>query len=180
MIDINSFANFFLEPGWFQAFLYIWQNLIRYSVLILDAVLILGIFFIFLKIYPLLYKMRLYDWPTIRSAGQKMRKDKKFVRQWQKIKDKLTNPTPENLKIAVIEADAMVDTFLKKSGYTGEHMADRLSHIASSEVRSIKGVWDAHLLRNSLVHVPGSNVSTAVSKAAVNAFENFLKELGAI
>ena len=49
MIDINPFANFFLEPGWFQAFFYIWQNLIRYSVLILDAALILCIFFIFLK-----------------------------------------------------------------------------------------------------------------------------------
>lgn len=180
MTDFISFINFFFEPTWPEYLLYIWQHSIHYSVLVLDILLILGISYILFKAWPLHHRMKLFRWPKTKGAGKKLRKDRKFIRQWQKVENNLSSQAPENLKIAVIDADALVDTFLKKTGYTGEHMADRLAHIVPTEVKSLRAVWDAHLLRNSLVHVPGSNVSAAEAKTAVSAFEKFLKELGAI
>jgi len=178
MTNVFSGPGFSINMGWFQDFLYFWRNTVYLYVIVLNILLTLCIFYVLIRVWPLRYKIKLFYWFR-KPESKKFYKDKRFIRQWQKVVDKLSEPTPENLKLAVIEADILVDTFLKKAGYIGDHMAERLSHIAP-EVRSLKGVWDAHLLRNSLVHVSGSMVSAAEAKIAVTSFENFLKELGAL
>lgn len=179
MIDFSYFFDFSLESIWSGSFLYFWQESVRLYITILNVLLSLFILYILIRIWPLRYKMKLFHWVR-KPKAKKFYKDKKFIRQWNKVINRLSKPTPESLRIAVIDADSLVDVFLKKAGYMGEHMADRLSRIIPSGVKSLSGVWDAHLLRNSLVHIPGSTVSVSEAKTAVKAFEKFLKELGAI
>ncbi len=179
MTDIASILNFPLgKYEWFQNFLVFWRYTARPCIIILDILLIFCILYVFTKVWPLRHKIKLFHW--LKEEREKVvYVDKKFVSQWQKVKNKLSLPTPSNLKLAIIEADALVDNFLKKAGYAGDYMAERLSHVIS-DVKSLNGVWDAHILRNGLVHVSGSAVSETEAKIAVMAFENFLKELGAL
>lgn len=178
MVDFTSFFNLFSEPEWFGSVVYIWRYTIRFSVLVLDIILGVCIVYLIFRIWSRQHRIKLFYFS--KRKVKKVSMDRKFIRQWQKIVKRLSTPTPENLRLAVIDADTLVDTFLKKAGYSGEHMADRLSRIIPSEVKSLEKLWDAHLLRNSLVHVPGSTVSTNEAKKAVTAFEDFLQELGAL
>jgi len=86
-------------------------------------------------------------------------------------------------KLAVIEADKLVDAVLKKANVVGATMADRLRKTESLVDRSVyQGMWDAHKLRNSVVHdvdhmVSQNEIESALIKVkkyliALKAFKN--------
>jgi glucuronate isomerase len=80
----------------------------------------------------------------------------------------------------VLEADALVDFFLKDVGYEGDHMADRLGKIRSEEVKTLEQVWKAHRVRNDIAHTPGYRLSEHQAQETLNAFRAFLIEMGAL
>lgn len=97
--------------------------------------------------------------------------------RWESIVKKFSLGTPESARLAVIEADALVDTALKAMEIPGEHLADRLSSLDSEELKSIDNLWKAHRMRNDLVHTPGFIISSAGAKMALDHYEAFLKEI---
>lgn len=99
---------------------------------------------------------------------------------WQKIRAKLDAATPESVRIAVIEADGFVDNVLKQRGYAGETFADRLANIKPHSMETLDRLWDAHRLRNDIVHTHGFEVSEDTARIALNNYEAFLHELGAL
>ncbi|MCE7936591.1 hypothetical protein DYH10_02275 [Candidatus Saccharibacteria bacterium CPR2] len=101
-----------------------------------------------------------------------------FKKRWQKICDTYkveeTGPT-----IAVIEADKLFDQALKNAGYAGETTGDRLKS-AGKSLRSINTVWDAHKLRNKLVHETEIKLKKNDAKNALKSFYRALREIGAL
>lgn len=180
MIDITSFFNISFDTNWFTDIFIFWQSMIRLTITVLNIIIAVIIIYVLIRIWPQQHRIKLFYLRTGRVFGKKGTLDRKFIRQWGEISKYLSKPTPENLRLAVIDADSLVDSFLKKAGYRGEHMADRLSCIVPDQVKSLERVWDAHLLRNSLVHVPGSRPSMVETKKAISSFEAFLRELGAL
>jgi len=169
----------FLQDNALGSFLDIWRGTVRPIIMTLNAFLIAFIIFLVLEIWPLQYR------PSFFTLGKKKQKkeiiqDPAILKHWDAIEEKASVGTPDNLRLAIIEADSLVDSFLRKVGYEGDHMADRLSQISSHEVKSLDSLWDAHRLRNILVHTPGAAARPKEAKEALKAFENFLKELGAI
>ena len=118
--------------------------------------------------------------PAAPGKNVPAQKDPETAKRFASLKERLTVPTSENLRLAVIEGDALVDSFLKRAGYEGEHMADRLSQLSAGEVPALERLWDAHRLRNNIVHTPGAAISSHEARAAMKAYEDFLKELGAL
>ena len=51
---------------------------------------------------------------------------KRTIRAWQEIERRLAAGDESNLKLAIIEADKILDEILKMSGLKGDTMADRL------------------------------------------------------
>ncbi|OQA03908.1 MAG: hypothetical protein BWY68_00600 [bacterium ADurb.Bin400] len=57
------------------------------------------------------------------------------------------------LRQAVFEADKLVDFALKKQGFAGNNMGERLRSAASSVERGLyHNLWQGHKLRNELAH----------------------------
>ena len=107
--------------------------------------------------------------PTLRDALMK--------EMWQSIVKKFSLGTPESARLAVIEADALVDTALKNMGIQGEHLADRLSNLESEDITTMNRLWRAHRMRNDLVHTPGFALGPSEAKLALEDFEAFLQEI---
>ncbi|MBI4119582.1 MAG: hypothetical protein HY456_01910 [Parcubacteria group bacterium] len=103
-----------------------------------------------------------------------------FIGQWREIEEKAGSELPETLKIAIIEADKLVDNVLRRVGIPGEHMADRLEHLPADELKSLEALWRAHRLRNDIVHTPGFDLSPAEAKRTLSVYEAFLKEIGVL
>ena len=80
----------------------------------------------------------------------------------------------------MIEADKFVDDALKTGGYPGETMGERLMLIEPGQFLNLQNLWDAHKLRNLLVHDPKYQLTHRQAILAVEAFEAVLRELGAL
>ena len=157
----------------------VWREYINPIFVILDVVLFGVLIFAAIKAWPTRPQL------SILYKYEKVKKTKKptygkIVAMWQRVAEKMKTGTPEAVRLAVIEADAVVDEFLKQVGYEGDHLADRLSQIVPGELDSMEGVWRAHRLRNNLVHAPQIRVTRREADEALKQFENFLKELGAL
>ncbi|TSC91777.1 MAG: hypothetical protein CEN90_241 [Parcubacteria group bacterium Licking1014_17] len=99
---------------------------------------------------------------------------------WEAIKAKAQSYNEAEWKIAVIEADKFVDDALKAAGYQGETMGERLILIKPGNLVSLQELWDAHKLRNLIVHDAGFSLKHNQAVVAVNVFEKVLKEISAV
>lgn len=119
---------------------------------------------------------------AVSPSSSKGKIDKnEFSNRWAEIKDLLALGGASQAKQALIEADKLFDFALKRTGAGGNTMGERL--IASRDrfgVESYQRVWQAHKLRNSLVHDAQIEVLNHEIKVALEAFEKGLSELGAI
>lgn len=162
-------------------FLFAWRWYIAPIVLLLDVILFLTFMGIIFAVWPIRYfAPGPFAREKRRERGRPAEKDPEIARRFPPLKERLSVPTAENLRLALIEGDALVDSFLKRAGYDGEHMADRLSRIDAHEVPAVEGCWDAHRLRNMLVHTPGAAVTPRDARNALAAYEKFLKDMGAL
>lgn len=83
-------------------------------------------------------------------------------------------------KLAVLEADKLVDVVLKKGGVRGESIGERLRKIESLVNRSIyNDMWEAHKVRNQLAHEVGYHVEPQKARDAIWKMKRFLVALGA-
>lgn len=107
--------------------------------------------------------------------------DKKVVaKNWEALMKKSEVAPPQSYVLAIIEADKFVDDILKKLGYEGEHMADRLARLNDSDVKSLPKLWRAHRVRNDLAHTPDFEINSVDAKEILEIYEKFLKELGVL
>lgn len=105
--------------------------------------------------------------------------DRKRIKEtWSEI-EKTQNMGLMGAKLAVIEADKLLDTVLRDMHFPGETMGERLK-MAGYKYKSINQVWPAHKLRNQLVHDSAFQLSIGQAKRSVRDFEKALKVLGAL
>ena len=158
-----------------------WEIIQKY---IKPIFVILDIFFVFIIIYSIFQyrkiKVKLSVFERVPKKA-KLEKDPKMKAAWEEtLRKGGPNASLESLRLVLIEADAFIDTFLKRKGYEGDHMADRLSRLVPEEIKSLDRVWSAHRLRNDVVHTTGFYVAPEAVRNALKAFDDFLKEMGAI
>jgi len=102
-----------------------------------------------------------------------------ILKHWTDVVRRANTGTPENLRWAIMESDALVDLVLKQRELIGETMADRLAHFRRDDYKTIDRLWEAHKLRNEIAHTPGFRITAKASERALFAYRDFLKEIKA-
>jgi hypothetical protein len=98
-------------------------------------------------------------------------------KEWESIIKRLAIKDEANYKLAVIEADKLLDTVLKKLTIPGATMGERLKAIPVSQLPSIDNVWQAHRLRNHLVHTTEFVLTEIKAKQAIDMYKQAFDEL---
>lgn len=138
----------------------------------IGAVIIVVIFIFFVY--------RAYRAIAIFFRSREYRLDKEGVKkQWQGIEKLLSQPGEMNYKLAVLEADKLLDYVLKSMAMPGKDLAERL-RFASFKFTKLKRVWWAHGVRNQLVHESSFHLGRSLAKKAVKEFKGALEEMGAL
>lgn len=96
---------------------------------------------------------------------------------WDGVLATFEKGTSENMKIAIINADKLIDTMLKDAGFGGDHMVDRLKQIPAARLSSLERLYRAHRVRNNIVHTPDFAVTTQMGRTTLEDYAAFLKEL---
>ena len=79
---------------------------------------------------------------------------RKMLGRWQKIQARLETANEAEYKLAIIEADGMLNEILLRLGFIGETLGDRLKSLSNAIIPNLDDVWKAHQVRNDVVHDP--------------------------
>lgn len=99
---------------------------------------------------------------------------------WQVIMNHMNSENPAEWKLAILEADNILDEVLEDMGYQGETVAEKLKAMSRTKIASYDSIWEAHKLRNQIAHGETLDVelSPKIARDTIAKFENAFKELG--
>jgi hypothetical protein len=72
--------------------------------------------------------------------------------RWERLVEEAASDNEQRWRLAILEADIMLNELLDTLGYRGETMADKMKQADRSTFRSIDAAWDAHRVRNQIAH----------------------------
>jgi hypothetical protein len=157
-----------------------WSGFIK-TIKILAAIVSIGfsigIIFIWIKLNILNLKIQSIKTFIFPNAGFQK---EKVSSQWKKIELRLIRGGDSELRLAVIEADQLLDYVLKRMGIPGKTMAERLDKVKPWQIENISEVLIAHKIRNKIIHEPNSHLTPYEAEKAVRIYEKALKSLGAL
>lgn len=121
----------------------------------------------------LLGKESLFGRTTVsRESEDKIKAD------WQKISVLLKTGGPSNYKQALLTADRSLDTALKDI-FAGETMGERLKEARTKYERPLYNqIWEAHKMRNSIVHEANFEPPYYAVQKAVDDLKRGIQALG--
>ncbi len=72
--------------------------------------------------------------------------------RWQQILSYAASDDHELWRLAIIEADVMLDEMMETMGYTEDSLGDKLRNVEPSDFQTIDEAWEAHKMRNLIAH----------------------------
>jgi len=94
-------------------------------------------------------------------------------KKWLKIEEKMSSQNEQDWRIAIVDADIILEEMLGHMGYVGEGIAEKLKQVEQADFKTIQNAWEGHKLRNRIAH-EGSNFHLSRTEAE-RAIENFKK-----
>ncbi len=101
-----------------------------------------------------------------------------LLRRWREIRQ-TSQHSLMGAKLALIEADTLLDSGLKSLMMPGETLGERLK-VACYKYPKLRNVWWAHKLRNQLAHDSSFQITQREAERALDEFERALKTLNVI
>ncbi len=101
--------------------------------------------------------------------------------RWHYILTLIESSNESDWRVAIIEADTMLDEILRGKSFTGETVSELLEAARSSGYANIQNAWDAHLVRNQIAHAGSEfSLSQVEGRRVIRMYQNFFEELKAI
>lgn len=164
----------------YENFLVFWKGSVLPYISLLKVVAFVFIVILAFDIIVLLLRMGKFTTEVrkfFKGTGMKTIPKGQILKQWQMITQKSNSSNANDRKIAVIEADKLLDDILKQIGYKGETMADRLKKLVPFRYVYLENVWFAHKIRNRIAHEPDYDIDEYTTQKCIEGYEKFFKEL---
>ncbi len=101
----------------------------------------------------------------------------KLIKQWNKIIERLESGSEDEYKVAILEAEEMLDNILKRLNYPGDTLKERLDKLSPVTISDKRGVEVACETRNKIVYDPNYRLSLDEAKETLDYFGQALKDL---
>jgi hypothetical protein len=101
----------------------------------------------------------------------------KVNEKWTKVLEHLKSTNPSDWRLAIIEADIMLDGLLRAQGYHGDSIGDMLKSVEPSDMLTLQIAWEAHLVRNRIAHAGSAfELNERETKRVIALFEQVFRE----
>jgi hypothetical protein len=101
--------------------------------------------------------------------------------RWVQTLEYLFSANSGDWKLAVIEADSMLETLLDQLGFKGETLGDKLKGADPDKFRSLTTAWEVHTIRNRIAHEGlAFELSQREAKRVVALYEQIFRQFGFI
>lgn len=95
------------------------------------------------------------------------------------IQNHVDSDNPNDWKLAIIEADIILDGLLKERGYVGNSLGERLKGISPQQLSTLNDAWEAHKTRNMIAHEgPDFVLTKRMAEETIKRYLRVFKEFG--
>lgn len=146
---------------------------------------ILALIVIVFALYVLVYSAMMYNEVRAREREAyrpvKIKEQEANARrvQWEVILGHVNSANHAEWKLAVLEADKMLEDILDERGYVGAGLGEKLKD-ANGKFKTVQLAWEGHKLRNRIAHEQQLEMTNKMARDAAAQFQAVFEELGVI
>jgi len=98
-------------------------------------------------------------------------------KRWQSVQSRLASHSEGDWRLAIIEADIILDEMLQRMGYHGEGIGEKLKNAEKSDFTTLDLAWEAHKIRNRIAHDgPSFHLTHEEARRVIGLFEKVFQE----
>lgn len=167
---VSSFVSF-ISTAWSVLIVFSW---------IASFFLIFGLVYAYLKANEygaqeeeeLKLNERLYAELHGESVGNK---------RWDDVQKHIASDEPQSWRLAIIEADILLEEVLEMAGYAGNTIGEKLKSASSNTFSTIDQAWRAHRVRNQIAHDGSDFVLTKkIAQDTITQYRMVFEEFGVV
>jgi len=116
---------------------------------------------------------------VVTTSGQIDRTDEN--KKWLRVQELVNSKNPTDWRLAIIEADVMLEDLLRASGYDGDGVADLLKAVDPSDMLTLDAAWEGHKVRNRIAHSGEKfDLNEREANRVIGLFESVFREFDII
>lgn len=158
---------------------------LKFVIAILMAGFFAGIVFLLIKSIRLRPKFKVMSAlnfakkSTINNVqyAEIMRYREVMRKKWDKLLERIKFGNERDLRLAIVEADNLIDEILIQHNHPGKDMGERLKSIHPNEIENINDLWEAHKIRNRIAHESDFHISAGEARKVIEIYHKTLKDL---
>lgn len=175
--DLEGLLSFFSSAGFIEFLTSVWTV---FSILAYIACIIMLVLYVYASTRRNLYSGLITQ--SLRDAERMYDEHYRGTAKNNRMQDVLTHSessNPSDWKLAIIEADIILDDTLKEKGYVGISLGERLKNISPNQLESLSDAWEAHKVRNRIAHDGSDFILTKrIAKETIVKYQRVFIELG--
>lgn len=139
----------------------------------ISLIFIIGIVMVFRKFQKLIIEeSHRYKSRRLPVEGEIQKDD-----TWERVTVHITSSNPTDWRLAILEADIMLEDLTESLGLSGDTLGERLMHADKNTFMTLDKAWEAHKARNQIVHEGGEFVLTLrEAKRIIELYKDVFEE----
>ena len=162
----NFFAPFFREN----------ILLIQLVSLIVSALFLWGIIYMIIKTNYL--EMKREQYLDVLGRGNVSRR--RSLKAWKQIQERLKSDDQNDWKLAILEADRILNEILKMSGYLGDDLDEKLEIITPAQLANVEDAKMAHRVKNKIEKDPTDEITRKEAEEAIAIYKESFRQMNLI
>lgn len=172
--QVVSFLQTHADPGYYAELQHFWTGLVSVSVFI-------SLVFGSILVYSLtrIVQIRRMEYKRYQSLQHTVvaQNIPKTHLRWQRVLEQVNGENEQGWRLAILEADIMLNELLDVLGYRGETMADKMRQVDRANFHSIDMAWEAHRVRNRIAHEGSAHDMTGYdARRTIELYERVFRE----
>lgn len=133
-----------------------------------------------------MYEIQVFDKEEIaheiaHALAQDKEKERTLNPRWKYIQTLVESPNESDWRVAIMEADSLLEESFRDRGLMGNTMSELLEEAKFNGYPSVQSAWDAHLIRNKIAHEGVDYPITQIEgRRVIKLYQNIFEGLGVI
>lgn len=112
---------------------------------------------------------------------EKKKKEASRNPRWNEVLQYISSPNQNDWKLAIIEADSILEDLLTDLGFEGDNLGEKLKNATQETFKDLTIAWEAHSIRNRVAHEGTAfELSSHEAKRVIALYERIFYDFGFI
>ena len=138
----------------------LWASILSNLLYILILLFTTILFYCILRVFEIRKKEGEYMDEQIRLYAEKQKAKEEKIKnagspknpRWLAVTEYMNSENPNDWKLAILEADTLLESLVDDLGFKGDTFGEKLKSIDKDKFKNLSSAWEAHNVRNRIAH----------------------------